>query len=320
MLFKRTVLFVSIFALAGAVAHAQVRYRMRAPGRGKSMPAHEVIAQEQQRAAEAVRFTIKPEAPSANRKDLDARFYVPWTVKRNLYYTDFLNNKQLYNKFLSPHDTDLTDIIYPDYRAFYTKLNERILAEGASDADWQSRIQPALNYNYDSLQGNLESMVFDDDGTMTAISVDSPAASVVILNPVIYPVDDHTWYYNITALFSKYDSWLIIKARDIVDHEQIHFDIYELYARKMRKATVDNLRRNFAIDNLVNAQAELNLEFEQIFQQMYDRHLEFDRETMTFTSNNAPLNWTNIKWKNMLRREMGLLKDYEVAEGHIFLR
>ncbi len=320
MVAVRSFLLLLILCLITAIADAQVRIRMRPPGRGKSVPAHEVIERERERLAERVTFTIKPERATGARKDLDARFYVQWTPGRTLYYTDFLNNKQLYNKFLSPQDTDLTTVIYPDYRAFYTKLNERILADGASDADWQARIQRALDYNYDSLQGNRESLVFEGDGSLTAITVDSPAASVVNLYPVIYPVDDHTWYYNITALFSKYDSWLIIKARDIVDHEQIHFDIYELFARKMRKATVDNLRRNFATDNLPNAQTELNSEFEQLYQQMYDRHLEFDRETMTFTSNNAPLNAINLKWKNMLRREMGLLKDYEVAEGYIFLK
>jgi len=320
MFVDRVVFLVVTLALSTFVTHGQVRYKMRAPGKGKSMPAHEVVALELQRAAEAVKFTIKPETVAGARKSLDAHFYIPWGKNRSLYYTDFLNNKQLYNKFLSPQDTDLTDIIYPDYRAFYSKMNERILADGASYAAWQARIQKAIEYNYDSLQGLKEPLDFSTLGAEDELSVDSPAASVVILNPIIYPTDDGSWYYNITALFSKYDSWLIIKSRDIVDHEQIHFDIYELYARMMRKAVVDNLRRNFASDNLANAQNELNAEFEQLFQQMYDRHLDFDRETMTFTSNNAPLNAMNLKWKNMLRKEMVLLKDYEVPEGHIFLK
>lgn len=320
MVVNRAVFLLLVLALCVSGAHGQVRYRMRAPGKRKSMPAHEVIALEQQRMAEAVKFTIKPETVNGARRELDAHFYIPWSKTRSLYYTDFLNNKQLYNKFLSPQDTDLVDVIYPDYRAFYQKLNERIVVEGKSDADWQSRIQKALEYNYDSLRGLKEPLEFSELRVADEMSIDSPAASVINLNPIIYPLDDQSWYYNITALFSKYDSWLVIKARDIVDHEQIHFDIYELYARKMRKAMVDNLRRNFASDNLANAQHELNAEFEQLFQQMYDRHLDFDRETMTFTSNNAPLNAMNLKWKNMLRKEMVLLKEYEVPEGHIFLK
>jgi len=320
MFVNRAVFLVFIMALSASVTHAQVRYKMRAPGKGKSMPAHEVVALEQQRAAEAVRFTIKPEVAAGVRKDLDAHFYIPWSKSRSLYYTDFLNNKQLYNKFLSPQDTDLTDVIYPDYRAFYSKMTERLVADGASYTEWQKRVQKAIEYNYDSLRGLKEPVEFSDLSVEDEISIDSPAASVIILNPIIYPLDDQSWYYNITALFSKYDSWLIIKSKDIVDHEQIHFDIYELYARKMRKVVVDNLRRNFAFDNLSNAQHELNAEFEQLFLQMYDRHLDFDQETMTFTSNNAPLNAMNLKWKNMLRKEMVLLKDYEVPEGHIFLK
>lgn len=320
MLVYRVVFLVFVLTSCLSVAHGQVRYRMRVPVRGKAMPAHDVIALEQQRAAESVRFTIRAESAAGVRRDLDAHFYIPWSKNRSLYYTDFLNNKQLYNKFLSPQDTDLTNVIYPDYRAFYSKMNERIVADGALYTDWQTRIQKAIEYNYDSLRGLKEPLEFSDLSVVDEVTIDSPAASVINLNPIIYPLDDHTWYYNITALFSKYDSWLIIKSRDIVDHEQIHFDIYEFYARKMRQAVVDNLRRNFASDNLANAQNELNAEFEQLFQQMYDRHLDFDRETMTFTSNNAPLNAMNLKWKNMLGKEMMLLKDYEIPEGHIFLK
>lgn len=284
------------------------------------MPAHEVMAQRREQGAEQVAFTIKPGVGADARKELDARFYLPWSRTRSLYYSDFLNNRKLYDKFLPAADTGIIDVIYPDYRAFYTRLNEKVEAAGMADAEWQSRIEDAIATNYDSLEGLRDVLLDDDISGAINVTIDSPAASVINLYPVIYPVNESTWYYNITALFSKYDSWLIIKARDIVDHEQIHFDIYELYARRMRKAMVDNLRRNFAADNMAGAQHELNAEFEGLYQQLMDRHLDFDRETMTLTSVNAPLHVSNAKWKAELRKEMELLKDYEVPEGYVYLR
>lgn len=313
-------LLIAGLQMASCAAFAQVRIRMRAPGRGKSLPAHEVIAQQKERAAEAISFRIKPGKTAETRKELDTRFYVPWSRSRSLYYSDFLNNKKLYNKFLAASDTDLAAVIYPDYRAFYQKLNERVVAEGLAEGSWNAKIEQALNYNYDSLDEFRAPVLVDDSGYLAALTIDSPAASVVNLYPVIYPVNENTWYFNITALFNKYESWLIIKSKDIVDHEQIHFDIYELFARKMRKAMVDNLRRNFAEDNMAGAQNELNAEFEQLYQQMTDKHLEFDHETMQFTAVNAPLQKTNARWRAELRQEIELLKDYEVPEGYVYLK
>jgi len=42
--------------------------------------------------------------------------------------------------------------------------------------------------------------------------------------------------YQIFAVFNKYKSWSTDTSVAILEHEQLHFDISELYARKIRKA------------------------------------------------------------------------------------
>lgn len=48
--------------------------------------------------------------------------------------------------------------------------------------------------------------------------------------------------FSIKTYFDPYESWMLLKNDYVLQHEQIHFDITELYARKMRKS-VESLRQ-----------------------------------------------------------------------------
>lgn len=41
--------------------------------------------------------------------------------------------------------------------------------------------------------------------------------------------------YNITCLFQKKESWKRVQSANLLNHEQLHFDIAELATRKLRK-------------------------------------------------------------------------------------
>jgi len=43
-------------------------------------------------------------------------------------------------------------------------------------------------------------------------------------------------YYKLKCFFNKNKSWTIVNDNDILKHEQLHFDISELYTRKIRKS------------------------------------------------------------------------------------
>ena len=58
--------------------------------------------------------------------------------------------------------------------------------------------------------------------------------------------------YKIESIFVKNKSWALTSDTQVLAHEQLHFDITELYARRIRKA-FDSLksRKNYIEDNYV---------------------------------------------------------------------
>ncbi|MCF8450452.1 MAG: hypothetical protein K9G49_11340 [Taibaiella sp.] len=268
----------------------------------------------------SVKATVTAYPQSQTRIETDAQFHVPWSGTRRLHYDDFLCNKNLYNKFLPARDTDLTKVIYPDYRDFYKKLSERVnTADGMEDVFWQERIERLLKAKTDSIDAGYLDGTYNDIDLSFTISIDSPAASVINISPVIYSVNETTYYYNITALFSRFSSWMIVKSADILEHEQIHFDIFELYARRMRKHLVATLKQNYIDGTPGDIASDITPAYEQLYQQLNDMQLEFDRQTMALTANNAPLLTTNASWTKELRRQLEAFREYALPEGNVIL-
>ncbi len=56
---------------------------------------------------------------------------------------------------------------------------------------------------------------------------------------IAYKYDKGSWSYSITCNFSKHKSWGLLKTDYILAHEQGHFDITEIYARKLHKALTE---------------------------------------------------------------------------------
>ena len=54
---------------------------------------------------------------------------------------------------------------------------------------------------------------------------------------VVYPVskNDSTREYKVKVIFKRYEAWAKNTTQYTLAHEQLHFDITELYARKVRK-------------------------------------------------------------------------------------
>jgi hypothetical protein len=53
---------------------------------------------------------------------------------------------------------------------------------------------------------------------------------------IAYQVEDGELTYSISCNFSKHKSWGLLKTEYILAHEQGHFDITEIFARKLYKA------------------------------------------------------------------------------------
>jgi hypothetical protein len=265
---------------------------------------------------------IKPIAGATEKiNPTDEHFYVKWTNIRNLRYDDFRYNRNLYNKLVSDKDTDLINKIYPDYTAFYRSLRQRIESDPASMDELQAEhIERILNAKMDSVQkGYISPESFDIDLSFS-INIDSPAASVITLNPVIYALNDTSWYFNITALFNKYESWMMVKSADILEHEQIHFDIFELFARKMRKHLLETLNKHGDDGMTYDMATDITPYYEQLYAQLNQMQLNFDKQTGELTAANQPLQATNAAWIKTLKTQLAALSGYSLAEGTMVLR
>lgn len=88
-----------------------------------------------------------------------------------------------------------------------------------------------------------------------------------------YQVKNGLLTYRITCGFSKLKSWGSLKTDYILAHEQAHFDITELHARKLYNAL---LQYNF---NKENFKDDISKIYEQIVQEKENMQATYDRET-----------------------------------------
>ena len=92
-----------------------------------------------------------------------------------------------------------------------------------------------------------------------------------------YRVKNNVFTYNIACRFAKKRSWGLIKNDWILNHEQGHFDISELYARYLHQAIAE-----YPL-NLKNLKADLDLlyqehmEYKEEFQNQYDTETNYSR-------------------------------------------
>ena len=98
-------------------------------------------------------------------------------------------------------------------------------------------------------------------------------------------------YYNVYALFDKKRSWSNEQGDKLLAHEQLHFDIAELYARKIRKS-IELLARkgekelkiyNDVVNSLMTESNEFDQQYdlETLHGTLYNRQLEWEAKIKT---------------------------------------
>jgi hypothetical protein len=80
--------------------------------------------------------------------------------------------------------------------------------------------------------------------------------------------------FNIEALFIKSKSYITQYSEYVLKHEQIHFDICELYARKLRQKFTET---NFA--KVKNLDAETTKMYTKISAELFKEEEKYDRDT-----------------------------------------
>jgi hypothetical protein len=106
-------------------------------------------------------------------------------------------------------------------------------------------------------------------------------------------------HYDVIAYFNREQSWVRDGSSQLLRHEQLHFDIAELYARKIRKE-ITRLK-----DNGVNDVQTINKAVRILLAESDKMDIQYDAETLhgSFLKKQA-------KWEARVKQEMGELEPF----------
>jgi hypothetical protein len=160
--------------------------------------------------------------------------------------------------------------------------------------------QPATGNNKDIIEWNeFYTLTWDDfQGQPTAESI-GDAGSVVQIKAKPFYVKKKI-VYDVYAYFNKKKSWASDQSDLLLKHEQLHFDIAELYARKIRKQISDMQARG------VNDVKVYNAAIQQLLEESNKVDIDYDAETL-----HGSLLKKQAIWSDKIGAELLLLKDYK---------
>jgi hypothetical protein len=102
----------------------------------------------------------------------------------------------------------------------------------------------------------------------------SPNAALTSSNINIeFGYNEEGFQYSIKCSFDQNRSWVRIKTNDVLAHEQGHFDIAEIYARKLNK-----IMKAYRF-NAKTAGTDLNKLYEDAMKQHRQTQIQYDQET-----------------------------------------
>ncbi|HTQ26824.1 MAG TPA: DUF922 domain-containing protein [Puia sp.] len=116
---------------------------------------------------------------------------------------------------------------------------------------------------------------------------------------VDFEFTDESMRYHIRCQFDRERSWGRVKTAYILSHEQLHFDIAELYARKLNKAL--SMYRHFGREN----EKEVDEVYQHVMRVYRDEQEEYDQET-DFSIDRAE----QARWSKKISAELKALRSF----------
>lgn len=110
--------------------------------------------------------------------------------------------------------------------------------------------------------------------------------------------------YEVLSFFNPNSSWVVPRSKSseyLLQHEQLHFDITELHARKLRKQLAE-----LKIDQLgKDPKSTLNKLYEVIEKERAAMQLKYDKE-----SNHSLNKEGEAKWQNFVKKELKKFENF----------
>jgi hypothetical protein len=115
-----------------------------------------------------------------------------------------------------------------------------------------------------------------------------------------FTYDGHNLNYTITCQFDKNKSWGKVKTDYILSHEQGHFDITEIFARKLNKSL-----KEYTVGNIKSLSKDLNKIYQNTMHELNHYQDVYDSET-NFSINKEQ----QAEWLEKISKELKSLHEY----------
>jgi hypothetical protein len=159
------------------------------------------------------------------------------------------------------------------------------------------------NHNSDSLisWNEYRRLTWDDFKGQVSQSSGADAATAIHISAKPF-YRKKKLYYNVNAYFIPEQSWCRSKSERLLAHEQLHFDIAELYARKVRKKISEY--RQMGVRDV----KEYNFEVSRILEESNRVDQEYDMNTLH--GSHTQLQET---WQKQINLELQILDRFSSA-------
>jgi hypothetical protein len=140
----------------------------------------------------------------------------------------------------------------------------------------------------------------------------SPASGAAAITSttigVEYHVNNNTLSYSISCRFSKTRSWGKNKTEYILQHEQGHFDITEIYARMLAKELKEYKFNSRKYQDDLNKIYKKVMDEKEGFQNKYDKETDYSRNYEK-----------QVEWLEKIQNELNQTEDFAHYQSAINL-
>jgi hypothetical protein len=111
--------------------------------------------------------------------------------------------------------------------------------------------------------------------------------------------------FDVQATFDRNASWIRkqSQSRSLLKHEQVHFDIAQLYAFKLKEAFTNFVYTSNFKEEICNLAKQMSLEY-------HNRQAQYDTET-----NHSTIAQHQKRWEKLVRQELKVYAEQNLARA-----
>jgi hypothetical protein len=145
----------------------------------------------------------------------------------------------------------------------------------------------------------------DFKGTIDQGDPETGARSSIYVYYNLTPCDK-VYYWNIKVVFDRETAWARNKSIDLLVHEQVHFDIAELFARKIAKKLYQIGDSGDSMERVVDSVFVGLMNEYDLFTSQYDYETNFSRNSEK-----------QIEWNEFISTELNKYVKYKRKQGKV---